>query len=230
MAHIALGVTGSVAAIRVPMLAEALRLAGHDTRVVATEPALYFFDPAGLPSPPADVSPLLPRRALFRDADEWWRRDGAERPFGLYQREDTVLHIDLRRWADLLLVAPLDANTLAKLAHGLSDNLLTCLYRAWDSSRPILLAPAMNTFMWESPLTRHHLRLLLEQHAGSDAVTPAPGASLDDLMDAINTHCPRLTIVPPQSKRLACGDEGMGAMAEVIDIVAAVTASLPADG
>src|SRR5262245_20486764 len=74
-----------------------------------------------------------------------------------YQRDDPVLHIELRRWADLLVIAPLDANTLAKLAYGLSDNLLTCLYRAWDRRRPIVLAPAMNTFMWENPLTDRHL-------------------------------------------------------------------------
>jgi phosphopantothenoylcysteine decarboxylase len=227
MARIALGVTGSVAAIRVPALVDALRLAGHDARVVATEPALYFFDPADLPAPSdRDAVPPLGRKVLFRDADEWWRREAAGRPWGVYQREDTVLHIDLRRWAELLVIAPLDANTLAKLAYGLSDNLLTCLYRAWDPARPMLLAPAMNTFMWESPLTRRHLRLLLELHAAPGEAGIAADVSLDDLMTAINTRCPRLRICPPQSKRLACGDEGMGAMAEVDAIVAAAKIAL----
>ena len=55
---------------------------------------------------------------------------------GADQRTDDVLHIELRRWADLLLIAPLDANTLAKLASGLSDNCLTCVWRAWDPSGP----------------------------------------------------------------------------------------------
>jgi phosphopantothenoylcysteine decarboxylase len=193
MAKIALGVTGSVAAIRVPPLVAALRIAGHDARVVVTEPSLYFFDPASLPAADVDAGPPLGRTALFRDADEW--------PGTRYQRDDPVLHIELRRWADLLLIAPLDANTLAKLAHGLSDNLLTCLYRAWDPDRPIVLAPAMNTFMWEHPLTEQHLA-------------------------AVQRDCPRLRICLPQTKRLACGDVGMGAMAEVEEIVATVTLAL----
>lgn len=81
---------------------------------------------------------------VLKDEDEWscWSK-----------REDPVLHIDLRKWADVLLVAPLSANTLAKLANGLCDNLLTCVARAWDFSRPLLVAPAMNTLMWESPFT-----------------------------------------------------------------------------
>jgi phosphopantothenoylcysteine decarboxylase len=260
MARIALGVTGSVAAIRVPMLVAALRAAGHDARVVTTEPALYFFDPAALPAPAEDAGPPLGRAALFRDADEWPRRyapapgarlqapggDAAGGPataepgawrqepgaasaasMGVYQRDDPVLHIELRRWADLLLIVPLDANTLAKLAHGLSDNLLTCLYRAWDRSRPIVLAPAMNTFMWENPLTHRHLRLLLEEHGEGSPPLPA-GTPLDEVIAAINRDCHRLRVCPPQSKRLACGDEGMGAMADVEEIVAAVAEELQA--
>src|SRR5438128_299898 len=117
MAHIILGVTGSVAAVRAPALFDALCALGHTVRVVATEPALNFFDPAALG--PTDPS----GGPLFRDADEWPQRR--------YQRGDPVLHIAFRQWADLLTVAPLDANTLAKFALGLCDNLLTCLFRAW---------------------------------------------------------------------------------------------------
>ncbi|MFQ3593382.1 MAG: flavoprotein, partial [Gemmataceae bacterium] len=116
MARVLLGVTGSVAAIKTPALVDALRAFGHDVRVVATQASLYFFDPAEL------VGRSVP---LFRDQDEW--------PGERYQRDAPVLHIELRRWADLLLLAPLDANTLAKLAAGLSDNCLTCVVRAWDS-------------------------------------------------------------------------------------------------
>lgn len=226
MAKIALGVTGSVAAIRVPPLVSALRQAGHDPRVVTTEPALYFFDPTALPAPEEEAGPILGRASFFRDADEWPRRGEREPPWGVYRRDDPVLHIELRRWADLLLIAPLDANTLAKLAHGISDNLLTCLYRAWDPARPIVLAPAMNNFMWENPLTHRHLRLLLELHAGPVTTEVGPEATLEDLVAAINTRCPRLRVCPPQSKRLACGDLGLGALAEVETIVQVVAASL----
>ena len=78
---------------------------------------------------------------MILDEDEWpGRADGQK-----YQRNDEVLHIELRRWAELFIVAPLDANTLAKLVNGLSDNCLTCVWRAWDPERPVVLAPAMNT-------------------------------------------------------------------------------------
>src|SRR5262249_14487116 len=135
-------------------------------------------------------------------------------------RDDPILHIELRRWAELLLVAPLDANTLAKLSGGLSDNCLTCVWRAWDVSRPVLLAPAMNTLMWEHPLTARHLRQL-----ASDAGAEPPGnVSLDELPGWINAHCSLLRILEPESRRLACGDVGVGAMAAVETIVEAVTA------
>ncbi|MGL4553351.1 MAG: flavoprotein, partial [Gemmataceae bacterium] len=178
VARVLLGVTGSVAAVKTVPLMHGLRLAGHDVRIVATKAATYFFDPA----PVRDVVSL--------DADEW--------PGERYRRDDPVLHIELRRWADLLLIAPLDANTLAKLAAGLADNCLTCVYRAWEPARPVVLAPAMNTLMWEHPLTARHLRAV-----ALDGVPPP--------------H-----VVGPVTKQLACGDTGNGAMAEVADIVRAV--------
>jgi phosphopantothenoylcysteine decarboxylase len=201
MSNILLGVTGSVAAIRTPALVAALRQAGHDVRVVTTHHALYFFDPGELGPVP-----------LIRDEDEW--------PGQRWQRDEPVLHIELRRWADLLLIAPLDANTLAKLAYGLSDNCLTCVWRAWDPARPVVLAPAMNTLMWQHPLTRRHLTLLAPQ--------PAPaGLDEDALVEWLNGLPGPLRLVAPQSKRLACGDVGIGAMAEVADIVALVRRVLP---
>src|SRR5262249_10521669 len=146
MARVVLGVTGSVAAVRTPALSEALRAAGHAVRVGATEPSLYFFDPAELPAPEPDPTLPVPAAAGLRDRDEWL---GAR-----YRRGDPVLHIELRKWADVLVVAPLDANTLAKLAGGLCDNFLTCVFRAWDfAAKPVVLAPAMNTLMWQSPVT-----------------------------------------------------------------------------
>src|SRR5262249_9017680 len=114
-----------------------------------------------------------------------------------------------------LVVAPLDANTLAKFALGLSDNFLTCLFRAWDFARPVFLAPAMNTLMWQSPVTLRHLRQLLEDHAGA----PIPGVwTLDEAPEVFASHAPRIIMIPPQAKRLACGDIGIGAMADVFQI------------
>src|SRR5207244_10305246 len=83
-----------------------------------------------------------------------------------FQLGESVPHIELRKWADLLCIAPLDANTLAKLANGLADNCLTCVWRAWELARPVVLAPAMNTLMWDHPLTRRHLRQIAADHGG----------------------------------------------------------------
>ncbi len=173
-------------------------------KVVATDASLYFFK-----------KEELPVGAVVTDADEWPRRSYAD----VYQREDPVLHIELRRWADLLLVAPLDANTHAKLANGLADNCLACVWRAWDLARPVLLAPAMNTLMWTHPHTVRHLRRLAEL---SGLATPAGETTPEAVVDWINGQHSPLSIIPPISKRLACGDEGAGAMAEAADIVNAV--------
>ncbi len=211
MAKILLGATGSVAAVKVPELFQRLGPAGHAVKVVATQSALYFFDPAGL-------SPRDGRRnpdVVILDEDEWPGQDEGRR----FKMGEAVPHIELRRWADVLLIAPLDANTLAKLAAGLADNCLTCVWRAWDPSRPIVLAPAMNTLMWDHPLTRRHLRQI-GSDAGSDFIPDT--TDLDDVLMMINHTAPRLRVVPPISKRLACGDVGVGAMADLGDILAAV--------
>ncbi|KAL7402529.1 hypothetical protein ABVT39_016309 [Epinephelus coioides] len=112
-----------------------------DVRVVTTEHAKHFYNPA-------EVSVKV-----YSDSDEWelWT-----------QRSDPVLHIELRRWADLFVIAPLDANTLGKIASGICDNLLTCVVRAWDISRPLLFCPAMNTAMWQHPITAQQVSKLTE--------------------------------------------------------------------
>lgn len=199
MPKVLLGVTGSVAAVRAPLLVSELIGAGCEVRVVATDSAMYFFDPTELPP-----------GVLIRDSDEW----SGER----YRRDDPVLHIELRRWAELLLIAPLDANTLAKLAAGISDNCLTCVWRAWDPKRPVLLAPAMNTLMWQHPLTVRHLRQLAVDATGREP----PTLDEDELVEWINSHAQKLRLVGPISKRLACGEIGIGAMSEVDQIIAAI--------
>lgn len=208
MAKVLLGVTGSVAAIYTRELFGELRAASHDVKVVATKSACYFFDPDSI----ADTGAGYDRDVITLDDDEW--------PGGQYRRGDPVLHIELRRWADLLLIAPLDANTLAKFALGLADNCLTCVYRAWDRTRPMVIAPAMNTLMWEHPATIRHLRQLAD-----DMGAAAPlGQSLPDLVEWINRQTGPLRIVPPVTKRLACDDVGNGAMAPRDAILTAITA------
>jgi phosphopantothenoylcysteine decarboxylase len=213
MANVLLGVTGSVASILTPDLYQRLKAEGHHVKVVATSASLFFFDPAGIDP----VDPAFPRRnpeVVVLDEDEWPGREEGRR----WQRGEPVHHIRLRRWGDLLLIAPLDANTLAKLANGLCDNCLTCIWRAWEPARPVVLAPAMNTLMWEHPATRRHLRQLA---ADGGCIIP-PEVELGGIMERINRECLCLRIVPPVSKRLADGDVGMGGMAALDDLVAVV--------
>jgi phosphopantothenoylcysteine decarboxylase len=211
MARLILGVTGSVAAIRTPALYAQLHAAGHEVRVVATRSSLYFFDTALLGIAEGENAEVTTDGPLFRDSDEW--------PGTRYHRGDEVLHIEFRKWADLFVVAPLDANTLAKFALGLSDNFLTCIYRAWDFSKPLILAPAMNTLMWDSPVTLGHLRQLIEYRT----TEPLPaGWTLEQAPAIYAQYVPKIILIPPQSKRLACGDVGVGAMAEVTQIAEVV--------
>lgn len=177
MKNILLGVTGSVAAIKVTDLVNSL-LTFANIRIVTTLSGEYFLK-----------SQMDTLRALnidiYRDDDEWPKISGH------YEIGNPILHIELRRWADLLLVAPLDANTLAKITHGFCDNLLTNTIRAWDWSKPFVVCPAMNTMMWNNAPTQEQINLLKNRGG---------------------------IIINPVEKKLACNDVGMGAMAVVENI------------
>ncbi|KAL3533434.1 hypothetical protein ACH5RR_006955 [Cinchona calisaya] len=181
--RILLAVSGSVAAIKFANLCHCF-CEWAEVKAVATKASMHFIDKSSLPN---DV-------ILYTDEDEWstWKKIG-----------DGVLHIELRRWADIMVIAPLSANTLGKIAGGLCDNLLTCVVRAWDYSKPLFVAPAMNTFMWTNPFTERHLMLI------------------DDL---------GINLIPPVTKRLACGDYGNGAMAEPSLIILTVRLFLESRG
>lgn len=116
---------------------------------------------------------------MLLDENEWkmWKNRG-----------DPILHIDLVKWADIFIIAPLDANTLGKMSSGICDNLLTCIARAWDVEKPLLFCPAMNTNMMIHPITSRQI---------------------EDLKDFGYYE------IKPISKTLMCGDVGVGAMAEV---------------
>ena len=207
MARILVGVTGSVAAIKTTQLIEALGGKGYELRMVMTKSADFFL-PEWNSVRPSD------RVGVFRDSDEW--------PAKGWKRGDDVVHIELRRWADALLIAPLDAHTLAKWANGLADNLLTCLLRAWDYQKPLIIAPAMNTMMWESPITRRQLAQILSDRQNH---FPPSGSipTIESLLNSFQCFHEPIRIVPPVVKTLACGDTGTGGMAEIGSIVTAVT-------
>jgi phosphopantothenoylcysteine decarboxylase len=178
MKNIILGVTASVAAIKIKNLAESLAEFCH-VRIVITNQAEYFIN--------AELAALAARHIpIYRDQDEWPALEGP------YQVGMPILHIEMRRWADCLVIAPMDANTLAKIASGFCDNLLTSIFRAWDWQKPAFLCPAMNTMMWDNPPTQAQINFLRSWGA---------------------------QIIEPIEKKLACNDVGMGGMANVEEIV-----------
>jgi len=182
MHNILLGVTGSVAAIKAGKLIEELKLLG-DVKVIATKAGRYFLDQS-------NALAQIDKSHVFYDENEWPER---------YELGDKVLHIELRRWASCLVIAPLDANTLAKASSGLCDNLLTCTIRAWDWSKPMFICPAMNTMMWDNQPTSDHIGIMRKRGA---------------------------ILIDPITKKLACDDVGMGAMALTGDITRKISEKL----
>lgn len=197
--HILIGATGSVATIKIPLIIDRLfKIYSHDTisiQLILTKAAEHFLD--GL--------------KIHRDVRIWREDDLRSRLWDLNnnfidtrtcniknQMKDDIeplLFHELSRWADIFLIAPLSANSLAKLANGICNNLLTSVVRDWNTKKtPIVVAPAMNTFMYINPMTKKHLLMLKEDF-------------------------PTLEILKPVEKVLICGDIGMGGMREWNDIV-----------
>lgn len=174
--HVVLGVTGGIAAYKACEVVSRLRKLGADVDVIMTENATKLVAPLTFET--------LSRRPVtidtFERAESW-----------------DVKHISLAQKADVMLVAPATANLMAKLAHGIADDMLTTTLLA--TKAPVLLAPAMNTGMWTAQATQENLRSL----KGRGVLTVGPDSGL-----------------------LACGDTGAGRMSEPAQIVEAVTAVL----
>ena len=169
---IILGVTGSVAAFRAVELASALAQDGWRVTTIMTEWACRFIQPLSFSA--VTLGPVL---------------TDAETP----DPGRGVDHISLVRAAALLAIVPASANTLAKLAHGLADNILTLTALAFRG--PVLIAPAMNCRMYESVAVQENVRILRER--GCRFAGPVEG-------------------------RLACGETGLGRLAPLADIRAAI--------
>lgn len=178
---ILLGVTGSVAAVLTGKMIRAFREVG-EVKTVFTDSGYYFLK-ANEKARMEFIHSFERHEDIYNDEREWPTN---------YKVGDPIVHIDLRDWADILVIAPLSANTLAKIRYGLCDNLLTSVVRAWDHDKPKVVAPAMNTKMWYNEPTPEQIRHLKQQD---------------------------WKVVPPVEKELACGETGTGAMAPVGDIV-----------
>lgn len=180
--HILLGVTGGIAAYKAAELTRALRAEGADVRVMMTPDARRFIGEASLRA--------LSGHAVACDWSDS-SSDGKDGASG----GDGMPHIRLARWADVIVIAPLSANTLAKLAHGAADNLPTavCL-----SDTPLAVVPAMNREMWEHAAVQDNIKTLRARG---------------------------VRVWGPASGEQACGEVGVGRMLEPENIVSALRAS-----
>jgi phosphopantothenoylcysteine decarboxylase len=134
--NIILAVTGGIAAYKVADLAGALVKEDFAVKVIMTESAKKFITPLTLST--------LSRNPVYDDAMEW----AADGP---------IKHIELAKWCDLFVVVPATANTIAKMAQGIADNLLTSTYLALPDDKNVLVCPAMNTRMWDAKQTQVNL-------------------------------------------------------------------------
>jgi phosphopantothenoylcysteine decarboxylase/phosphopantothenate--cysteine ligase len=180
--RILIGIGGGIAAYKVCEVISTLFKAGAEVRVILSKSATEFITPLTVST--------LSRHPAYGDRDFW--QPVHSRP----------LHIALGEWAELLAIAPLTANTLGKLTHGLADDLLTNTVLA--SRCPLLLAPAMNTEMWEQLSVRRNWKQLLQD--------------------------PRYYRVGPDAGLLACDRAGTGRMAEPTEIILAIQSILQTHG
>jgi phosphopantothenoylcysteine synthetase/decarboxylase len=176
--NIVLGVTGSIAAHKAVDIASQLTKAGFSVHVAMTGDALRFITP--LPFKTMSRHPVV---ADLYDEEEGWKPS----------------HIELADNADLLLIAPATANVIAKLAHGIADDALTCIALALTPAAKMLLAPAMNGKMWQHPATQQNVSLLKSR--GVEFIGPDEGL-------------------------LSCGYEGVGRLMPVEKVVERASALL----
>ena len=162
--HVVLGVTGSIAAYKIASLASMLKKQAADVTVIMTQNATNFINPITFES-------LTGNKCLV---------DTFDRNF-----QHSVEHVSLAKQTDVFLVAPASANVIAKAAHGLADDMLTTTLLACQC--PKIIAPAMNTRMYQNPVVQNNMKLL--QSYGMEVISPATGY-------------------------LACGDTGEGKMPE----------------
>lgn len=167
--NILIGITSSIAAYKIYELIRFFKKSGFEVKTILTPNAKNFVSPLVLET-------LTNSKVYFEQFSP---------------RED-VEHIELAKWADVFLIAPISANTISKFATGVSDNLLTSIFCAYlGTKKPFVLAPAMNMNMWQNPFVKENLSKLKKEGA---------------------------MVVEPESGFLACGDNGIGKLADIENI------------
>lgn len=173
---ILLAISGSIASYKSFDVARLLVKSGHDVKVILTKGALEFIKP--------ETFRYIGVEAVYLPTDDF-------QPDQLGPKA-TVLHIELVKWADRLIIAPASANTISRLATGITNDLLTSVFLAYGK-KPVLIFPAMNTEMWANArIQEHRTKLEILSHVG---------------------------IINPVSGLLACGDIGAGKFPEVNSVV-----------
>ena len=175
--HILVGISGGIAAYKIPELIRLLRKAGAEVQVATTKNALEFVTSLTLQT--------VSGHKVYSDT------------FAAINEHSTE-HISLPDWADLMLIAPATANVLCKMAHGIADDALTTTFAAMR--KPVVIAPAMNTNMYESPATRQAMHQLAQWN--------------------------NITMLDAASGELACGTSGKGRMQEIDVLLAAAEYAL----
>ncbi|EJN93913.1 phosphopantothenoylcysteine decarboxylase [Streptococcus ratti] len=176
--NILLAVSGSISAYKAADLSHQLTKLGYNVSVLMTKAAAQFITPLTLQ--------VLSKNPVHLDV---MKEDDSQ----------VINHIELAKKADLFLLAPASANTIAHLAHGFADNMVTSVALALPPKVPKLFAPAMNTKMYDNPATQHNMNML--KQFGYEEIEP-------------------------RSSLLACGDVGRGALADLDSIIQKIEASL----
>lgn len=165
--NIIVGITGGISAYKTCYLIRTMIKAGYEVKVIMTPEAVKFINPLTFRT--------LSGNTVYVEMFE-------------HDNKENIRHISLADWAEIMLIAPLSANTLAKITYGLCDNLLTTVVCAFAGSKPIVLAPAMNSGMWKSHAVEENIaKLSLREN---------------------------YVIMSSQEGDLACGERGVGRMAE----------------
>lgn len=174
---ILIGITGGIAIYKVCSIINYLRKEEAEIKIILTKSASKFINPITFES--------LSGSIVY--TDEFIPR-----------KKGDVEHIELAKWADILLIAPATANTIGKISSGIADNLLTTVVMATKIDTPIIMCPAMNTKMWDNPIVQKNINFL---------------------KSIKNKNEEKYFFIEPIKGELVCGDVGVGKMASNEDIV-----------
>lgn len=228
--HLLLAATGSVATIKILLILHALSQHSNlSIRLIFSDSARQFLQGQSAEQPSlASLKKIKNVDGIYFDSHEW------SKP---WVRGDSILHIELRRWADLMVVAPLSANGLAKVAQGMSDNLVSSVIRAWDFNGLIDGARPGVALPYDMGKSQDDLGDLPEAFRGGRKKGIIVAPAMNTAMWAHPVTARHLAVLEgewgvenggwfevlrPMEKMLACGDTGSGAMRDWKEIVGVI--------